>query len=77
MPTAMEPKACAVPLARKAPPAPAEMAGMAGMEPTVMRTAERADMTLGCSVVRKSSAVQALRSQMGAWPTVVANYRWG
>lgn len=55
-PTAMDPMACAVPLARKAPPAPAVIAGMAGMEPTVMRTAEMAVMALGCSTVRNSSA---------------------
>lgn len=36
-----------------------------------MRTAERVVITLGCSVVRKSSALQALRSQIGACATVV------
>ena len=36
-----------------------------------MRTAERVVITLGCSVVRKSSALQALRSQIGACASVV------
>jgi hypothetical protein len=36
-----------------------------------MSTAERVDITLGCSVVRKSSALQALRSQTGACASVV------
>jgi hypothetical protein len=39
--------------------------------PTVMSTAERVDIALGCSVVRKSRALQALRSQTGACATVV------
>ena len=37
----------------------------------MISTAERVVITLGCSVVRKSSALQALRSQMGACATVV------
>ena len=37
----------------------------------MMSTAERVDMTLGCSDVKKSSALHALRSQMGACATVV------
>ena len=37
----------------------------------VMRTAERVVITLGCSLVRKSRALQALRSQTGACATVV------
>lgn len=36
-----------------------------------MSTAERVVITLGCSVVRKSSAWQALRSQTGACASVV------
>lgn len=67
----MDPIACAVLLARKAPPAPAEMAGKAGREPTVMSTAESADMTFGCSLVIKSSDWQALINQSGTWVTVV------
>ena len=71
-PTASEPSACAVLLARKAPPAPAEMAGSAGREPTVMRTAERAVMTFGWSFVRNSSDWQALTSQTGTCAVVTA-----
>lgn len=36
-----------------------------------MRTAERVVITLGCSLERKSRALQALRSQIGACATVV------
>ena len=70
-PTAREPRACAVLLARKAPPAPAEMAGRAGREPTVMSTADKAVITFGWSVVRDSSAWQALTSHTGACVMVV------
>jgi len=62
---------CAAPLARKAPPAPEAIAGMAGIEPMVMRMAERVDMTLGCSVTRTSMASVAFSSQRGAWAMVV------
>ena len=62
--------AWAAPDARMAPPAPALMAGMDGMEPTVMRTALRTLMALGCSLVRKSRAFTALRSHTGALVTV-------
>lgn len=58
-------------LARKAPPAPAERAGRAGSEPTVMSTADRAVITFGWSVVRDSSAWQALTSHTGACVMVV------
>ena len=58
-------------LARKAPPAPAEMAGSAGREPTVIRTAESVVMTFGCSFVRNSREWQALTSQVGTCETVV------
>ena len=69
MPTAMAPMACAAPEARTAPPAPALMAGIAGNDPTVIRIALMRVMALGCSLVRKSSAVHAFRSQMGAFVT--------
>ena len=39
--------------------------------PTVMSTAERVDITLGCLFVRKSSGLQVLRSQNGACASVV------
>ena len=71
-PIAIEPIACAVPLARKAPPAPVAMAGSAGIEPMVMSTAEMAVIALGCSVVRKPRACEAFRSHVGAWATSVA-----
>ena len=64
-PTAREPRAWAVLLARNAPPAPAEMAGRVGREPTVMRMAERAVITFGCSFVRYSRDWQALTSHVG------------
>ena len=70
-PTASEPSACAVLLARNAPPAPAEIAGSAGREPTVMSTAESAVMTFGCSFVRNSSDWHAFTSQIGTCETVV------
>lgn len=54
-PTAIDPRAWAVLVARNAGPAPAEMAGRAGSEPTVISTAESAVIALGCSLVRKSS----------------------
>jgi hypothetical protein len=69
-PTAMEPIACAVPLARKAPPAPAAMPGRAGIVPIVMSTAEMAVIAFGCSVERKESAWEACTSHVGAWATV-------
>ncbi len=62
--------ACAAPDARMAPPAPALIAGMAGMEPTVIRTALRTLMAFGCSFVRKSRAPTAFRSHTGALVTV-------
>ena len=47
------------------------MPGSEGRVPTVMSTAERVVITLGCSFVRKSRALQALRSQTGACASVV------
>ena len=64
-PTATAPTACAAPEAKMAPPAPLAMAGIAGMLPTVMRMALRVVITLGCSVVSRSSALHAFRSQAG------------
>src|SRR5882762_6181845 len=55
-PTATAPTACAAPDARMAPPAPLAMAGIAGMLPTVIRMALKVVITLGCSVVSRSSA---------------------
>ena len=75
-PTATAPAACAAPEARMAPPAPPAMAGMAGMLPTVMRMALRVDMTFGWSVVRRSSALQALRSQDGTSAMFVTANNW-
>lgn len=66
IPTAIAPTACAAPEARTAPPAPALMAGIVGIEPAVMRMALSTLMTLGCSLVKNSSALQAFRSQRGA-----------
>ncbi len=47
------------------------MAGIAGMEPMVMSTADMAVMAFGCSVVRNESACEAFTSQTGACATVV------
>jgi hypothetical protein len=47
------------------------MPGSEGRVPMVMSTAERVVITLGCSFVRKSRALQALRSQTGACASVV------
>ena len=66
IPTAIAPTACTTPEARTAPPAPALMAGIAGNEPKVMRIALNTLMAWGCSLVRKSSALVAFRSQAGA-----------
>ena len=70
-PTAIDPIACAVPLAKNAPPAPVAMAGIAGIEPTVINTAAMAVIVFGCSVVRKPKACEALRSHVGACAVVV------
>lgn len=64
-PTATAPAACTAPDARRAPPAPPAMKGRAGMLPTVMRTAAKVDITLGCSVVSRSRAPHASNSQAG------------
>lgn len=69
IPTAMAPMACAAPEAKTAPPAPAVMAGIAGNDPTVIKIALMRVIALGCSLVRKSSAVHAFKSQMGALAT--------
>lgn len=71
IPMATAPAALMAPEARNAPPAPALMAGIEGMDPTVMRMADMADMTFGCSTVRNSSAPHALTSHAGAVATVI------
>ena len=67
----MDPRACAVPLARKAPPAPAAIPGIFGIDPIVMRMAEIVVIVFGCSVVRKDSACVALRSHVGTLAVAV------
>lgn len=63
--------ACAAPEANTAPPAPALIAGRAGIEPAVIRIALMMLMALGCSLVMNSSALQAFKSQTGARVIVV------
>ena len=64
-PSATLPSACAVVLARNAPAAPAETAGMAGIEPSVIRMAPTTDIVRGYSDVRFSRDTQVWRSQSG------------
>ena len=64
-PRAAPPKAWAVPLARNAPAAPADTAGIAGMHPTVMRTAASIDMVLGYSVASDSRDAHVCNNQAG------------
>lgn len=66
IPTAMAPMACAAPDAKTAPPAPAVRAGIAGNDPAVISIALMMLIALGCSLVRKSSAVHAFKSHTGA-----------
>lgn len=74
---AIAPIACAAPDARTAPPAPALMAGSAGMDPAVIKIALMTLMALGCSLVMYSSAAHAFSNQRGAWVTVVtAIFSW-
>lgn len=70
-PTAIAPIACAAPDARTAPPAPALIAGSAGMDPAVIKIALITLMALGCSLVIYSSALQAFNNHTGACVTVV------
>lgn len=67
----MAPIACAAPDANTTPPAPALIAGIAGSDPAVINIALNTLIALGCSLVMKSRALQAFRSQMGAFVTVV------
>lgn len=70
-PTAIAPTACAAPDASIVPPAPAATAGSAGIVPAVIRMALSVLITLGCSLTKKSSALQASMSHMGALAVVV------
>lgn len=70
-PTAIAPMACAAPDANTAPPAPALIAGIAGSDPAVINIALKTLIALGCSLVMKSRALQAFRSQIGALVIVV------
>ena len=62
----MAPIAWAACEASMAPPAPALIAGIAGMVPAVIKIALIMLMAFGCSLVMYSSAEHALRSQAGA-----------
>lgn len=73
-PTATAPMAWAVPEASTAPPAPAAMAGIAGIDPAVMRMALIMLIALGCSLVINSSALHAFRSHAGACVVAVTVY---
>ena len=61
----MDPIACAVPLARNVPAAPADTAGRAGIDPTVIRIAEITPMVVGYSTLRSLSASHARSSHTG------------
>src|SRR6188768_2308018 len=67
----MAPMACAAPDARTTPPAPDAIAGMAGMDPAVMRMALMILIALGCSDVMYSRAVAAFNNHAGASALVV------
>lgn len=74
IPTATAPTSFAVSPANTAPAAPALTAGIVGIDPTVMRTADITSIVFGYSerkYVNASSACVTFSSQIGTWLVVV------